>query len=88
MNNIKNINWHGDDLDLDDEESLVLLSGNDYPWVCEQCQAIIDSIRQMYLEDQLGDTDDPEAAIMFAYDHRMMCGGHSCANPPNTEHKP
>lgn len=54
------------------------LTGKDYPWVCEYCQATITQMAQMFAEGEMEDTDDPEAACMFMYDNWMYCGGQTC----------
>ena len=51
-------------------------AGNDYPHLCNGCKAMVDQCVDMV---QMGaDTDDEEAPIMFAYDHKLMCGGYEC----------
>lgn len=52
------------------------LTGKDYPHLCTECRAAIDSVVDLVREGP--DTDDDEAACMFVYDHRMYCGGHEC----------
>ena len=50
--------------------------GKDYPHLCDGCKATIDQCVELV---QTGaDTDDNEAPLMFAYDHKLMCGGHEC----------
>ena len=61
-----------------EDESFVPLTGKDYPWLCSVCRDQIDAISEM-LPD-MEDTDDPEAACNFCYDHGMFCGGHECVN--------
>ena len=57
-------------------EYKTFLTGKDYPWLCEQCKAMVDQCVDLV---RMGtDTDDDEAPIMFAYDHKLMCGGHEC----------
>ena len=57
-----------------------LLTGKDYPHLCDGCKVTLDEIAKMYKDDLLGDTDDPEAACMYMYDHAMFCGtrGRRC----------
>lgn len=55
------------------------LTGKDYPHLCSGCRATIDQIAMM-LAEAGPDTDDPEAPIMWVYDHRLYCGGHECVN--------
>jgi hypothetical protein len=57
-------------------EHKTFLTGKDYPWICEQCKTMVDQCVDLV---RMGtDTDDDEAPIMFAYDHKLMCGGHEC----------
>jgi hypothetical protein len=51
-------------------------TGKDYPHLCSKCQQTIDDC--VALVHIGADTDDNEAPIMFAYDHKLMCGGHEC----------
>jgi len=57
------------------------LTGKDYPWLCPQCQAVIDSLVEVAMEGP--DTDDEETPCNLAYDMRMFCGGHKCVNRPS-----
>ena len=51
-------------------------TGKDYPYLCNGCKATVDQCVELI---QMGeDTDDNEAPLMFAGDHRLMCGGHAC----------
>ena len=51
-------------------------TGKDYPHLCDGCKATIDQCVDLVQEGE--DTDDNEAPLMFAYDHKLMCGGHQC----------
>ncbi len=51
--------------------------------LCGPCKVILDQIVEMYREDLLSDTDDPEAASMWMYDHKMYCGGDTCKDAPD-----
>lgn len=57
-----------------------MLTGKDYPWLCKECQNMVDSIAMLYGEGDMEDTDDDEAACNYVYDHRLFCGGHTCKN--------
>jgi hypothetical protein len=59
-----------------------MLTGKDYPYLCEQCQAAIDDMAMLYGEDLMEDTDNEEAACDAVYDQGMFCGGHTCVNKP------
>ncbi len=56
-----------------------MLTGQDYPHLCEYCQQAIDGVAMLLGEDG-PDTDDEEAACDFVYDNAMFCGGHNCVN--------
>ena len=56
------------------------LKGSDYPWICPECQSMTDRIVQLFQEDILPDTADPEAPAMYMYDHSLYCGGSTCVN--------
>ncbi len=53
------------------------LTGKDYPELCGKCRAAIDAAALLFEGDQ-EDTDDNEAPLMYAGDHRMLCGGGDC----------
>jgi hypothetical protein len=55
-------------------------TGKDYPHLCDKCKATIDQCVDLVQEGE--DTDDNEAPLMFAGDHRLMCGGHACEAEP------
>jgi hypothetical protein len=59
-----------------------MLKGKDYPWLCKVCQHAIDDAAALYAEDFMADTDDPEAACNYVYDHSMFCGGGECVHRP------
>lgn len=54
------------------------LTGEDYPHLCQECQAAINAMA--LTTHDAADTDDPEAPCMAVYDHRLFCGGHQCIN--------
>lgn len=51
---------------------------SDYPDLCDQCQATVKAIAQLFREGVMPDTDDEEAPIMYVYDHGAMCGRFEC----------
>lgn len=57
--------------------------GDDYPWMCDFCRAAIEGVKQLFVEDMMPDTDDPEAPAMYVYDNAMECGGHECIHDPD-----
>jgi len=56
--------------------------------LCAECTAAIDQIADLYESGDMPDSDDPEAPIMYVYDHRMFCGGHECVNRPMVDAPP
>ena len=56
-----------------------LLTGKDYPHVCELCRSAVDDAA-MLLADGIDDAymDDEEAPMMYAYDRGWLCGVGSC----------
>ena len=71
-------------------ETMQFYTGKDYPHLCNGCKAMVDQcVEEIEERMALGDEDmvsgrvrlafdDNEAPIMFAYDHKLMCGGHEC----------
>ena len=57
--------------------------GEDYPWLCKECRATIESIAILYREGVMEDTDNEEAPCDKAYDEGLFCGGHECAKKEN-----
>ena len=56
-----------------------MLTGKDYPYLCEDCRAAITAMAEV-LTDFGPDGDDEEAAAMAVYDQGLYCGGHICIN--------
>jgi hypothetical protein len=69
----------GDLLDFNRRGGKFFRQGKDYPWVCPECQAVVDQVAQIYEEGHMEDTDDDEAPMMYAGDHSLLCGGRHCA---------
>ena len=59
-----------------DEDEPRFLVGKDYPELCETCRSAIDSVVEQVMEGP--DTEDQESPLLFAGDHRLMCGGDHC----------
>ena len=53
------------------------LTGKDYDHLCKNCQNAIDLCLELVTEGP--DTDNIEAPFDFAADHRLLCGGRTCA---------
>jgi len=51
-------------------------TGKDYPHMCEKCRSMIDQCVELVTMGP--DTDDNEAPLMFAADHKLLCGGGTC----------
>lgn len=51
--------------------------------LCDDCSRTLKSVASMYASDLLGDTDDPEAPLMYCSDHNMLCGGGACRALPD-----
>ena len=75
----------GDLLDFNARGDRKFLTGKNYPHMCPTCQATIDRIAELFEAGELPDTDDPEAPIMFSYDHSLLCGGNDCAEREERE---
>jgi len=58
------------------------LTGKDYPWLCEECRATVDSVVELVEEYSDEYSSDDEAPCNFVYDHAMFCGGRECKNRP------
>jgi hypothetical protein len=57
-----------------------MLTGKDYPHLCDTCRAAIDQAALLLGEDGPDVADENiEAPIDFVYDHAMYCGGHETA---------
>mgnify|MGYP001560330324 CR=1 FL=1 len=54
------------------------LTGKDYPWLCESCQAQVDLAATVLEEGE--DTNDEEAPCNWAYDNALFCSqtGKDC----------
>lgn len=59
-----------------------MLTGKDYPHLCETCRATIDDVASLVFDGDGPDTDNEEAPCDYVYDHGMFCGGHTCINKP------
>ena len=71
-------------------EHKTFLAGKDYPWICEQCKAMVDqcvgeieTLMSLGYADMISgrvrlEFDDNEAPITLAYDRGLSCGGHEC----------
>lgn len=57
--------------------------GKDYPSLCDPCKTAVDDAAMLLGEGVGGDTDDPEAPLMFAGDHGWFCAGRGtyCSHP-------
>jgi hypothetical protein len=69
------------------------LTGKDYPELCEVCRGAISACAEVVAvgPDVTASgvrKDDEEAPLMYAGDHRMLCGGHICAEREARERKP
>lgn len=63
-----------------------LLVGTDYP-VCPDCRAAIDGAA-LVLRGDNPDIDDPSAPLLFALEHRWLCGGNYCYNAGAEAYRP
>jgi len=57
-----------------------LLTSKDYPWLCNNCKAVLDQLVGVFQDGLMEDTDDIEAPVMKMYDDGMYCGGDHCEN--------
>lgn len=48
------------------------LSGKDYPYLCTKCQLAVDNAFELFVLGLMPDTDDPEAPMMYAWDHGWL----------------
>ena len=61
-----------------------ILTGKDYPDLCEACRQAIDLAAELIAvaaEDEYSSEDEygvNEGPIDYVYDHRLFCGGHEC----------
>ncbi len=46
--------------------------------MCDACLAVIARVAEMFQDDVLGDTDDPEAPLMYTSDNYLLCGATAC----------
>lgn len=54
------------------------LEGKSYDNLCGECQAVVDIVVGMMPELDDRYADDNEGPLMYACDHRMLCGGRYC----------
>lgn len=52
------------------------IGGESYQHLCPICRQSIDNC--VTIVEEGPDTDDPEAPMMYASDHNMLCGGRTC----------
>ncbi len=54
------------------------LTGKDYPWLCDNCQKVIDQAHMLIVDGLTSDiyADDNEGACMLAYDKGLF--GRCC----------
>lgn len=55
----------------------------EYDHLCDACTRTLKQVAGMYEDDLLPDTDDPEAPMMYCYDHNLFCGGAYCRALPD-----
>ena len=50
-----------------------------YTDLCPKCRGTLERITGLFTEGLMPDTDDPEAPMMYLYDHGMLCQKFECA---------